>query len=258
MPLTFPSHLAAVLPLKLWRPRWFDGVALLAGAVAPDVAYLVLGTRAELPNTHTLPALFWWCLPVALAYAWIIRRASPTIAVHLPRRWRSFGVVGQVRHPWWITVISALLGAATHIGWDWLTHTDGWLRDLFGLDWYAATGVAWWTVSDLASTVFGGLVAVMLLLRVGRRLDRVGTGWRAPSARPLRFWRVAGVVGVAGLAALPFLPAAGAPAATGVRLLHLAAAALLAAALPIHRDPWLDSDRWEPYKGFWPNEDIGA
>jgi hypothetical protein len=36
MPLTFPSHAAAVVPLKLWRRRWFDGVALVIGSAAPN------------------------------------------------------------------------------------------------------------------------------------------------------------------------------------------------------------------------------
>jgi hypothetical protein len=38
MPLTLPTHPIAVVPLKMWRPGWFDGVALVVGAVAPDVA----------------------------------------------------------------------------------------------------------------------------------------------------------------------------------------------------------------------------
>jgi hypothetical protein len=33
VPMTFPTHPVAVLPLKLWRPRWFDGVALVLGCV---------------------------------------------------------------------------------------------------------------------------------------------------------------------------------------------------------------------------------
>ena len=38
MPATVPSHQGVVLPLKLWRPQWFDGVALAVGAASPDVA----------------------------------------------------------------------------------------------------------------------------------------------------------------------------------------------------------------------------
>ena len=39
MPLTFPSHAAAVLPLKLWRPVRLDGVALVIGSTTPDLPY---------------------------------------------------------------------------------------------------------------------------------------------------------------------------------------------------------------------------
>ncbi|MFF5265545.1 DUF4184 family protein [Actinomadura viridis] len=41
VPLTFPSHAAAVMPLKFWRPRWFDGVALVVGSTAPDLPFAV-------------------------------------------------------------------------------------------------------------------------------------------------------------------------------------------------------------------------
>lgn len=43
VPLTFPSHAAAVMPLKPARPRWFDGVALVAGSTAPAVRDGVIG-----------------------------------------------------------------------------------------------------------------------------------------------------------------------------------------------------------------------
>ncbi|SCL19757.1 protein of unknown function [Micromonospora pallida] len=228
MPLTFPSHLAPVLPLKLWFPRWFDGVALAAGSVAPDVAYLALGTRAELPDTHSLSALIWWCLPVALVYTWIVRRTVPAVAAHLPGRWSAVGGLGQVRHAWWIMITSALVGAASHLGWDWLTHTDGWLQALFGIDWYEATGIAWWTVSDLLSTVLGaGVVALVIVRRPD--LFMTGTGRRPVRTGP--FWLVALLSFVVGLAVLPFLPAAGQLGATGVRLLHLVGGSLLVGVL---------------------------
>ncbi|WP_367319789.1 DUF4184 family protein [Streptomyces sp. HUAS ZL42] len=41
MPLTFPSHAAAVMPLKIRRPHWFDGVALVVGSTVPDLPYAV-------------------------------------------------------------------------------------------------------------------------------------------------------------------------------------------------------------------------
>lgn len=236
MPLTFPSHLAPVLPLKLWRPRWFDGVALTTGAVAPDVGYLFAGTRFDLGSrTHTLAGLLWWCLPVALGYAWLVRRTVAGIAVHLPGErifgWRRYAALRGVRHPWRITVCSALLGAASHLGWDWLTHTDRWLRR-FGIeDFHAATGIHWWSFADLLSTVIGAAVVVGLAVRVGRRHERVdGVPPSVPPARPALFWGIALAVTVAGAAVLAGLPAAAMPAPGLVRLLHLAAVALIAGA----------------------------
>ncbi|MGK5741605.1 DUF4184 family protein [Micromonospora sp. URMC 103] len=227
MPLTFPSHLAAVLPLKLWRPRWFDGVALATGAVAPDVAYLTTGTRLQITGTHTAAGLLWWCLPVALAYAWVVRRCAGAVVPYLPGlrdlRWPR-SVQSARPHRWWITVGSALLGAASHVAWDRVTHTDGWLRAL-GVDWYARTGLHWWTVSDLASTLVGGVLAVDLMRRLARR-HRLAED-PTPPARPAVFRWVAGVTVVAGTALLPFLPEARLPGPTGVRLLHLVALALL-------------------------------
>jgi hypothetical protein len=35
MPLTFPSHALAVLPLKIRWPCYFDGVALVVGSAVP-------------------------------------------------------------------------------------------------------------------------------------------------------------------------------------------------------------------------------
>ncbi|MEW2384738.1 DUF4184 family protein [Micromonospora sp. NPDC047707] len=230
MPLTFPSHPAAVLPLKLWRPRWFDGVALVTGAVSPDVAYLFTGTAWDLPRTHTAAGLLWWCLPVALAYAWVVRRAVAVVAPHLPAgsrfRWTDYTALTAVRHPWWITAGSALLGAISHVVWDRVTHTN-WLGAL-GVDWYGATGVHWWTVSDPASTLLGAVVTVGVARRVADRRDMLT---EAPSAVPARravFVAVAGVVLAAGVAVVPLLPAAEHIAPTGVRLLHALACALLA------------------------------
>ncbi|MEV6812970.1 DUF4184 family protein [Micromonospora sp. NPDC051296] len=239
MPLTFPSHLAPVLPLKLWRPRWFDGAALVTGAVAPDVAYLASGPSGRsFADTHAWPALLWWCLPVALAYAWVVRSSVGTIAAHLPASrwfaWPAYGALARRRHRWWITVTSALLGAASHISWDWLTHTDHWLFVVFGIEWSSITGIAWWTVSDLTSTVLGAAIVLALAARIGRTGVIARGADRSPSTTviaPRVFWTAAGVVAVVGLAAIPLLPGAAFPAATGVRLMHVVAVALLAGAV---------------------------
>lgn len=117
MPSTFPTHPVAVLPLKLWRPRWFDGVALALGSMAPDAAYVLDGSGLPVwPFSHEPLGLIGWCLPLTVLGTWMLRRATPTIAVHLPNggsfALRDYGAIGAARHRWWITAISALIGAA--------------------------------------------------------------------------------------------------------------------------------------------------
>ncbi|MBG6092789.1 DUF4184 family protein [Actinomadura viridis] len=120
MPLTFPSHAAAVMPLKFWRPRWFDGVALVVGSTAPDLPFAV---GAPLPTYgHTWAGLLLWGVPLSIVAALLIRRPAPVAAAHLPGWWRDYGVLGQVRHRWYNTVLSAWSGTVTHRLWDEVTH----------------------------------------------------------------------------------------------------------------------------------------
>ncbi|MGW5667639.1 DUF4184 family protein [Micromonospora sp. NPDC003776] len=236
MPLTFPSHLAPVLPLKLWRPGWFDGVALATGAVAPDVTYLFTGVSwSPDRRTHTVGGLLWWCLPVALAYAWLVRRVIAGVAVHLPGQrlfgWRDHAALGAVRHPWQVTVCSALIGAASHVGWDRITHSDRWPRLLGIADFHAATGLYWWQFADVLGSLGGGVVVLALAVHAARRRE-IFQGVRPPLpvARPVVFWRAALAVIALGGLALPALPLATDPAVGGVRLLHLAAVAMMVGA----------------------------
>ncbi|GAB7036179.1 MULTISPECIES: DUF4184 family protein [Catenuloplanes] len=182
MPLTFPSHAALPLPLKLWRPRWFDGVALVVGSASPDLAYALDGTALEAVNgtalyqvAHGPAGLPLFCLPVTLACAVLVRRAAPVVAAHLPARpvWlaaRDYGVLGASRPAFLVTVLSALAGAASHQGWD------------------AVTDHA--PIADLASTVGGAIAALLLAVHIGRR--RLLHAWHgdppAVTTRPGLFW----------------------------------------------------------------------
>ncbi|MFC7241465.1 DUF4184 family protein [Catellatospora aurea] len=218
MPLTFPSHAALPLPLKLWRPRWFDGVALTVGAASPDLAYALDGSGLPVfPLSHRWPGLFLFCLPVTLAGALLVRRAAPVVAAHLPSRpaalaLRDYGVLGATRPALAVSAVSALLAAASHLVWDHVTEPA--------------------PVLDLASTAGGALAALALAVQVGRhRLLRAWHG--APPARPVRpgvFWPVAAVVTAASAAVAAQLPGAFLLHTTGARLLLGLALGLAAAA----------------------------
>jgi hypothetical protein len=218
MPLTFPSHAALPLPLKLWRPRWFDGVALVVGSGAPDLAYALDGSGlAVFPLSHRPAGLVLFCLPVTLLCAALVRRSAPAVAAHLPSRpaalaLRDYSVLGLSRPRLAVSALSAVLAAATHQAWDRLTEH----APLF----------------DWASTVLGALATLALARHIGRRgLLRAWHG-EPPSApaRPLLFWAAAASVTAAGALVATRLPGAFLPHTTGTRLIGALALGLIAGA----------------------------
>ena len=217
VPLTFPSHPAAVLPFKLWRPHWFDGVALVLGSMAPDLGYLFDGSGLPVwPFSHEPAGLVGWCLPLTLIGCLLVRRAAPVVAAHLPAggpfALRDYGALRFSGHAWWVTVVSALLAAASHLVLD------------------AAEKLV--PAAELAGHIVGTLALLTFAMVIGRR--RLVRRWHgdAPQCepRPGRFWSVATAVTVLGVAVTPFLPGAFLLHTSGVRVLTAFAAGLLVAA----------------------------
>ena len=57
-----------------------------SAAAAPDLAYLLDGSGLPVwPLSHEPLGLLVWCVPVTVVVAWMLRRAAPVVAVHLPR-----------------------------------------------------------------------------------------------------------------------------------------------------------------------------
>ncbi|GIJ51638.1 hypothetical protein Val02_85240 [Virgisporangium aliadipatigenens] len=234
MPLTFPSHQAAVLPLKLRWPHRFDGVALYVGAAAPDLIYPFDGIPWTI-RTHTVASLFWWSLPVTFVVAALLRRAAPAVAAHLPIS-PDWAVIRHSGHPWWVTAYSAVLGAATHLFWDFLTHTDGWLNAILGFDWYERMPLAWYYVSDLPSSALGGLAVVAGFVHIGR--SRLLVRWHGeppalPPREPRRFWTAFAIVAVPVWIATPLLPHHNNYGALGTRIIAAIVLGLTAGAVAV-------------------------
>lgn len=129
------AHAAAVHPFLSrdgQRRRWFDGTCLVTGAMAPDFEYF-LHARMESNLSHTVLGLFVFDVPVALAVAVVFHAlVRAPLASALPssihaRFARFLSTSTSWRPGARVAVMSALVGAVTHIAWDACTHRTGWV-----------------------------------------------------------------------------------------------------------------------------------
>lgn len=164
MPFTFFAHQAFVLPLKVAKPRCFDGSALCVGSMAPDFVYAWIGTPFAF-HSHTLRAQLTWTLPVTLLATHVIRRylARP-VGNQLPEPLGSeMRALAESKHPLWISAISALLGGFSHVFVDGFTHPHSWaaLR-IARLREYVLPGFTWADVLQYIGHSFGSLVGLAM------------------------------------------------------------------------------------------------
>ncbi|MEU7012944.1 DUF4184 family protein [Streptomyces sp. NPDC046385] len=226
MPFTL-SHAAAVLPgiRSDGRARGpLVASALVAGSFSPDLTYFaataIPGAMRFGNVTHSLLGVVTVdvLITAALVALWLMVR-EPLLGL-LPRRW-SGRVYGFVRgRPWrdrrpaglvlWF-VLSAVLGATTHVVWDAFTHLDRWGTRLipflgeivggFPVYLYAQYGgsalalvlLGWFTVRALRATPAGAEppAGVPVLDRRGRLLAATVIGacvLAATAHRVVRFY----------------------------------------------------------------------
>lgn len=153
MPLTFPSHAAAILPLL--RVQRLPAPALVIGSAAPDLIYLVgtLGAAAHRPD-----GLLMICLPAGLlAFVYVEGLVLPVAGPLMINAWpqRGRGTVARLVGPrtlprtaagWVAVAIAVVLGAATHQLWDGFTHAWLWPANVL--------------YPDATVAIFGGPVLV--------------------------------------------------------------------------------------------------
>jgi hypothetical protein len=174
VPFTFFAHQAPMLPLARRWPRRLDGVAAVAGSLAPDVGYALEGTRMAV-SAHELPALVLVGVPVTFVLAWsIVRLLAPVVPDHLPRAGPfnlpdHRGLAGHRFDPM-ATLCAALVALAVHVGLDHLTHD--WGRPARHIGGYADPLIGGWSPMELVTValhVGGTLLCLLLLARYGRR-----------------------------------------------------------------------------------------
>ena len=126
MPFT-PAHSAAALPFL--RTRLVPS-ALIVGAMAPDFEYF-LRLAPGGGFGHTIAGAFLLSLPLAMAVLWLFHALVKEPLVRLfPDALRLRIVSGAFRFGgsgrFILIVLSLLIGIATHILWDSLTHSTMW------------------------------------------------------------------------------------------------------------------------------------
>jgi hypothetical protein len=219
----------------MWRPRWFDGVALVVGSAAPDIPYL-LGPPLQTYG-HTWWGLLVWGVPIGVVGSLAIRWAAPVVAAHLPRCLGDYGVLGQVRHRWFSTALSAWLGAVSHRLWDDLTHAGlpGTSLGIGALDAHLLPGLPWWVVLHAISSGLGLVVWGWLTVRISTKgLLRRWHGAPQPVARASRlFWPATAVATAMGAVAAVLLPGGQVPLVVGLRLLVAFACGLVIASAAV-------------------------
>jgi len=179
MPLTFLSHQAVVLPLKLRAPYAFSGTALVLGSMAPDMEYF-LRTYPGTSVSHTWTGQLTFCLPITLALFWIVTRiiALP-LALHLPDggdlRLSEYALLREqpagLRH-WARVATSAVIGSVSHVVLDRVS--GGWSGGAgarFDI-WLPTTALG----SDAARVAFKlstwlvlAVISLLLMKHIGRR-----------------------------------------------------------------------------------------
>jgi hypothetical protein len=198
MPMT-AAHPLAVLPLRRWR---LDTTCLVIGSMSPDFEYFL---RVELVSTisHTLAGLFYFCIPITLLAALLFHRVLKWPAVRIAP-WRGRLAVFAERpwpaQPWPYLVLSAALGAATHLVWDGFTHADHFgpahipaLRVVVHVP--IAGDMLMHRVLQHTSTVIGLAVLAIVIVRALRRVTPVDLP--APPPRTYALWIVAVIIGIA-------------------------------------------------------------
>lgn len=123
MPLTFPSHAAAVWPLHRAAPRLLPAAALIVGSCTPDFAYL-FGIDGLL--SHSLRGTIVFSLPMGLlTLAWL-DVISPAMTRAFPGPWFNSPAAPRSAPAAAKTLLALWVGALSHLLWDGFTHRTRW------------------------------------------------------------------------------------------------------------------------------------
>ncbi len=128
MPFIF-AHPAAILPFSYLPKKYVSFTGLVVGSMIPDLEYF-LRFSATSYFSHTWAGLFWFDLPAALIMCFVFHNlVRNELILHLPRplllrcvHCLSFNWNAWFRKNWFVIIFCIMIGTATHLIWDYLTH----------------------------------------------------------------------------------------------------------------------------------------
>ncbi len=165
---------------------------------------------------HTIPAIFWFCVPATFVVSWLIARVlAPVIPDHLPNaggfNLHQYRGLATHRFSPVKTIASAAIGAFTHIVLDLFTHNYVWFAQHVPM---YTRQLGPWRFRDQAWTLYRigawgchvglSVLSLYLLYRFGKRLWLADRAASVPRFRPtlqsrIRLW------GTTALVAAPLL-----------------------------------------------------
>lgn len=158
MPFPLLAHQAVILPLKMARPRWFDGSALVLGSVAPDVEYLRNSIDSRF--THSLLGAL-LCVPLTALVIYAGKKLGALQAVGARLGWR-VSSVGSLAG----LVVSATLGCMSHVMLDRLSRGGVAAALPATVFQRGALTISSGAAAQLGSTVVLSAVTLLCLLRM--------------------------------------------------------------------------------------------
>jgi Domain of unknown function (DUF4184) len=126
--MPFPlAHPAAVLPFRRCSTRYLNFVALVVGAITPDLSYCLEKFDVDI-LAHSVRGCFLFSLPVGWVLIGVFYALGEPIVDALPAPHRQ-ALLPLCRIPsqlWFAVPLSLLIGSGTHVFWDSFTHETGW------------------------------------------------------------------------------------------------------------------------------------
>lgn len=190
MPFTF-AHPAAILPLKSFKSKWWSWTGLIVGSIIPDFEAIIrLGGDKDF--SHSWLGMFLFDFPLGLTTAFVFHLFIRNALIdHIPlffrkrfERFKSFDWNQYFSKHIFIVLFSLLVGIATHLIWDRITHTDTYTyTEKAGIelgDYYSRTLRIW---LQLISTILG-LIVIYWKIKSLALIDGI------KSKSKIRFWAI--------------------------------------------------------------------